>query len=44
MKELESDDEHIHADELDKDLLELEKEGFDDISHDEISGIDIKMV
>lgn len=29
---------------MDKDLLELEKEEFDDISHDEINGTDIKMV
>ncbi len=44
MKELDSDNDNGHGDEMDKDLLELEKEGLDDISHEDISGTDIKMV
>ena len=44
MKKLESDNDDLHADEMDKDLLELEKEGLDDISHEDISGTDIKIV
>lgn len=44
MKELESDNDDLKIDDMDKDLLELENEGLDDISHDEISGMDIKVV
>lgn len=44
MKELDSDNDDVHIDEMDKYLHELEKEGLDDISHEDINGTDIKMV
>ena len=44
MRELESEDDDLQEDEMDKDLLELEKEGFDGISDEDINGMGIKAV
>jgi hypothetical protein len=44
VKELESEEDDLQVDEMDKDLLELEKEGFDGISDEDIHGMGIKEV
>jgi len=45
VKELESENDlEIQEDDDDADLKALEKEGLDDISHEEISGLDLKNV